>query len=522
MAAFAKAPGVTGHGGPYPVGWATLRVGSLTAGVMAEGRESARAAIDQPKLIRGSWVRPDGVVFERSFADAVGVRVGQRVTLDGRAFRVAGIAVTAANAPYPNADFATTGTPFPSNECGMVWVSAATARSFASRVLPLSYMLDIRLADPARAAAFAQAHAAGRFGVLALASWQQIAQVDANLVRNAQRALLVGTCLLSLLAIASVAVLVGGRMAEQTRRVGLLKAVGGTPSLVAVVLLAENLLLALVAAAAGVAVGWLAAPLLTSSGAGLVGTPGAPSLTVATVGWVTVLAVAVAMLATFVPAVRAARVSTVRALADAARPPRRQRLLVGLSRQLPLPLLLGLRLVARRPRRSVLSGASVLVTSMTIVAVLSVHANAAQHQVAGLSALVNPRYQRIDQVLLVLTVTLATLAAVNAVFITQATAADARHSSALARALGATADQIAAALSLAQLIPALPAVLLGIPAGIALVKAVSHGGSTTVPPAWWLVAMVAGTLFALAVLTVIPARASSRRSVAEVLQSESA
>jgi putative ABC transport system permease protein len=159
---------------------------------------------------------------------------------------------------------------------------------------------------------------------------------------------------------------------------------------------------------------------------------------------------------------------------------------------------------------------------MTIVAVLSVHANAAQQHVAGLSALANPRYQRIDQVLLVLTVTLATLAAVNAVFITQATAADARHSSALARALGATTDQIAGALSLAQLIPALPAVLLGIPAGIALVKAVSHGGSTTVPPAWWLVAMVAGTLFALAVLTVIPARASSRRSVAEVLQSESA
>ena len=70
-------------------------------------------------------------------------------------------------------------------------------------------------------------------------------------------------------------------MAEQTRRVGLLKAVGGTPGLVAAVLLAENLLLALVAAAAGLAAGWLAAPLLTSPGAGLVGAPGAPSLTAA-------------------------------------------------------------------------------------------------------------------------------------------------------------------------------------------------------------------------------------------------
>jgi putative ABC transport system permease protein len=522
MTALADAPGVTGHGGPYPVGWATLRAGGLAAGVMAEGRQRTPSAIDQPKLIQGRWITGGGVVVERSFADALGVRVGEQVTLDGRPFRVTGIAVTAANAPYPNADLATAGTPFPTSECGMVWVSEASARSFATRVLPLSYVLNLRLADPARAAAFAQGRAAGRFGVLALTPWQQISQHDAKLVENAQRVLLVGTWLLSLLAVASVAVLVGGRMAEQTRRVGLLKAVGGTPGLVAAVLLAENLLLALAAAAAGLALGWLAAPLLTSSGAGLVGTPGAPSLSLGAVGWVVAVAVAVALLATFVPAVRAARTSTVKALADAARPPRRHRLLVGLSRRLPLPLLLGVRLTARRPRRSMLSGASVLVTSMTIVAVLAVHAHAAQQQVSGLSALANPRNQRIDQVLLMLTVTLAVLAAVNAIFITQATAADARHSSALARALGATADQVAAALSLAQLIPALPAVLLGIPAGIGLVKAVSHGGTTTVPPAWWLVAMVAGTLAVLAVLTVIPARASSRRSVADLLQSESA
>ncbi len=123
---------------------------------------------------------------------------------------------------------------------------------------------------------------------------------------------------------------------------------------------------------------------------------------------------------------------------------------------------------------------------------------------------------------LVLTVTLAALAAVNAIVITQATVLEARHTSALARALGATTNQIATALCLAQLIPALPAVLLGIPAGIGLVKPVSHGSATTIPPAWWLAAMVAGTLAALATLTIIPARAGSRRSPAETLQAESA
>ena len=54
-----------------------------------------------------------------------------------------------------------------------------------------------------------------------------------------------------------MAVLVGGRLAEGTRRVGLLKATGGTPGLVAATFLAENLFLALVAALVGLLAGWV-------------------------------------------------------------------------------------------------------------------------------------------------------------------------------------------------------------------------------------------------------------------------
>ena len=61
----------------------------------------------------------------------------------------------------------------------------------------------------------------------------------------------------------------------------------------------------------------LAAPLLTSPGAALVGTPGAPSLTAPVAGLVLAVALAVALAATLVPAIRAARGSTVGALADA-------------------------------------------------------------------------------------------------------------------------------------------------------------------------------------------------------------
>ena len=526
MSALTRATGVTGHSGPYPVGWATLRAGRLSAGVIAEGRGSGRAAVDKPKLTEGSWVSPDGVVVERSFAQALGARVGERVTLNGRPFRIAGIAVTAATAPYPAADYALNGTPFPSNECGMIWVTDTTARSFATRLLPLSYVLNLRLTSPAAAPDFGRAHSTGQYQNLMVLPWQQIAQQDNNLILNEQRVLLVGSWLLGVLAVASVAVIVGGQLSEQTRRVGLLKAVGATPGLVAVVLLAENLLLAIMAAVAGLGLGRLAAPLLTSPSSGLVGTPGAPSLTLVTAGWVAVVAVAVAMLATFVPAVCAAHSSTIGALADAARAPRRRRLLVAASRRLPVALLLGLRLVARRPRRSILSGVTVAITATTIVAVLSVHAHQAQVDAGNggsraLSSLANPRYERIDQVLLVLSVMLVVLAAVNALFITQVTAVDARHSGGLVRALGATNKQFAAALSAAQLIPAIPGVLVGIPAGIGLVGAVAHGGTTTVPPAWWLAVMAVCVLVALAALVAIPARAAARRPPAEILAAES-
>ena len=171
-------------------------------------------------------------------------------------------------------------------------------------------MLNLKLADPAAAHAFANA-ARRRATRRTWPSWQQISSQDASWCCDEQQVLVAGSWLLGLLAVASVAVLVGGRMAEQTRRVGLLKAVGGTPGLVAAVLLAEHLVLALLAAAAGLAAGWLAAPLLTSPGAGLIGAAGAPSLTAVTVGVVAAVALAVALLATLVPAVRAARTSTV-------------------------------------------------------------------------------------------------------------------------------------------------------------------------------------------------------------------
>ena len=534
------AVGVTDHSGPYPVIAAKLQAASKTSDVQAVGRDPAAVSVDQPKVIQGSWVSDGGVVVEAAFAKAFDLGIGDPVTLTGRSFKIVGEAVTAAMAPYPGSSCyvepgclhgAVADDKVPAGVLrnpGLVWLTQADVRSLGSDPAALSYVLNLKLADPAQASAFAATNidtsvsADGR--PLAIQSWPEILNEATELARDSQILLLIGAWLLGLLAVASLSVLVGGRMADQTRRVGLLKAVGGTPSLVAAVLLAEYLLVAVVAAAAGLAIGTLTAPLLTESSSGLVGSAGTPSLTWSTVVLVTAVALGVAVLATAVPAVRGARTSTVSALADAARPPRRTGWLIALSTRLPVPLLLALQVAARRPRRVVLAVVSIAVTVSGIYVLLVLNTYlGTQPLIGGYS---EAQVEVLRHVLLLWTVILLTLAAVNAIVITWATVLDNRHASALARALGATPQDVTVALAAAQVLPALIGAVLGVfPGGFGLFAAIMTitGGDrdrATLPSPWQLLAVVLATVLATAILTAVPARLGGRRPVAETLKAE--
>jgi putative ABC transport system permease protein len=525
--ALAHASGVVAHSGPYPVAWPVLHANGITAEVMAEGRDQAPARVDQPKILMGTWVRPGGVVLERAFAVALGVGVGDHVTLNGQRLPVIGIGVTAAVPVFSQVCFyggcsGPSGQPR-SFDTGLAWVTRGTARSLASPGNPLTYYLNLRLKDPATAPAFAAHHQppAG-LGPLPLTPWQSLRSAAATLITQEHQILVPASWLLGLLAVASVAVVSGGRMAEQERRVGLLKAAGGTPPLVAAVLLAEHLAIAVVAAAAGLAAGWLAAPLLTSPGASLVGNPGTPTLTWIDIAVVAAAAVVVAGTSTLIPALRAARVSTVSALAESTRPPRRRQYLIKASARFPVPMLLGLRLMARRPRRFLLSSASFAVTATTIVAVLIYHStiHADTKRSGPFAGAPDPGNGRVSDVLLVVTIVLIILVAATTIFTTWATVLDARHFTATVRALGGTARQTMTGLIAAQLIPAFAGALLGIPAGAALYTAVQNGGPSSGPPASGLLAMIVAMLVVVAGLTAIAVRFSDQTSVAGILQAD--
>lgn len=71
----------------------------------------------------------------------------------------------------------------------------------------------------------------------------------------------------------------------------------------------------------------------------------------------------------------------------------------------------------------------------------------------------------------------------------------------------------------AQLLPALVAACLGIPLGLGLYRLADHEGDFNLPMLW-LLAVIPGTLIAVAAFTAIPARIGAHRPIADVLRSE--
>ncbi|GLY70978.1 ABC transporter permease [Amycolatopsis taiwanensis] len=511
------APGVVAHGGPYPVIEATSTAHGRAVGTMVLGRAVVPASIDRPLVTTGSWIQPDGVVVERGFAEAIEVRVGDRITVAGKEFPVVGVAVTAANAVYPQGLLTGGGGPT-EHGAGLVWLTEDDVRSLPSPQTSAYYLMDLRLADPTATEEFIDYFRNPAFPVNFF-TWQDLADTDSGLLRSTQPALVVGGWLLAALAVCCVAGLMAGRAAGQVRRIGLLKAVGAGPGLVAAVVLAEYVVLALAADGLGLLIGWLMAPALSDPSSGMVDS--ALPLTPGTIVGVAFAALTVAIVATLGPALRAANTTTVHALAGGAHPPLHRAARTPASLRLPTSLLLGLRLIARRPRHAVLTAAGMATTSVTITALLTLSAQPRHGYDLGPSTLTNLRDQANSRVLLAVTFAMIALAVVNTVVITWSTAQDARRSLAVARTLGATPAQVTGALCVAQLLPALPGALIGVPIGVALSWIFSIG-TMTLPSVWWLLAAALATLLGVTVFTAAPARIEASRPVVDILNAETA
>ncbi|WP_329047210.1 hypothetical protein OG738_33875 [Amycolatopsis sp. NBC_01488] len=505
----AAAPGVAAQSDPVFAFDATVGLHGRTAHSSIEGRDSAPSTVDRPLVTDGSWVRPGGAVIERGFADVFGVHVGDRVTIEERAYPVVGIAISAATPVYPWSDWAQG--PGPSDRGGRIWLTTDDARAAAGDA-EFVHLIHLKLTDPDapvdwRDTVFAPDNRGG--GWVNTHTWQTVLQTDRNMIKDTQPTLVVGGWLLAAAAIVTLAALAAVRAGRDNRRAGLLKAVGAGPR---TVLLAQYLLPTVVATALGLTAGTLAAPGLANPSAGLLVGTGPP--TTGTVVAVVLLAALVVLAGTLGPVLRAARTSTVHALAEPAHLATRRPRLTAHTAYLPASLLVGVRLLARRPGRAALTAIGTAAISVTVSALLAFRTSVAHGtgQADPAMAAVNTR---IGQVALGVTFALTALSALNTVFVGWSSAVQARRALAVTRTLGATPGQVVMALCTAQLVPASLAVLAGIPGGTALYGFFNPKFAAPPPSSQLLAAL--GVLLAVGVLTALPAWAHTRRPAGRAL-----
>ena len=132
------------------------------------------AAVDQPLVTDGTWIRSGGLVVERSFAQAADLRLGQTITLNGRPFQVVGFAISTAFDGFPG--------------MSLMWGTEAAARSLATISAALTYISNLKLTDasPRAVASFVNANNATNASSPFLTSWTVVAYQDSSFLRSDQ------------------------------------------------------------------------------------------------------------------------------------------------------------------------------------------------------------------------------------------------------------------------------------------------------------------------------------------------
>ncbi|MFJ9634712.1 FtsX-like permease family protein [Streptomyces sp. NPDC101175] len=513
----AHAPGVTAHSGPFFAFDTSIRAHGRTVRSAVVGRGGSPSVVDRPLVTSGTWVRPGGAVVERGLAQALGVHVGDSITLGGRSIAVAGTAISAAIEVYPWSDAAQG--PGASDFGGMVWLTTADAHATAGDA-PVVQLIYLKLSDPAATEAFGRSPAVDAITAGSWVNfhyWQDVLNTDMAMIESTRPALIIGGWLLAVAAVVTLTALATVRALRDNRRAALLKTVGAGPGTVTAVLLAQHLLLTLVAIALGLTAGTLVAPELVDPSAGLLDTVGAPDRR--TVAAAVTLAVVVAVTGAIGPALRAGRASTAGALADSAHLLTRHPRLNAATAHLPTSLLLGIRLFARRPGRAVLASAGTAATTLMVTALLTFHAELDAAPAFKRFGPIEVRTDQTGEVLFAITIALVALSTLNTVLLGWSTAVQARRALTITRTLGATPDQVVTALCVAQLLPAVAGVAAGMPSGLVLYW---FFGAQVTPPASWLLTAALVILLTIGALTALPAWIHARSPVGRVLNTEPA
>jgi putative ABC transport system permease protein len=504
----ATLPGVAERDEPLPSALATVASGGDDLLRLAGLR--ARARVNMPVRTEGAAPPADGVVIERSFGEALGLRVGDTLRLAGRpiALPVVGTAISPSQPRYPR------------SKPGLAWVTRGTLERIEPDRRRWSWTAAVRLTDPAAASAFAASLPRGAGDVHTWQDQRAAALLDAQ---PAQLILTTYTIVLLIVVFAVVAILVGARAAAQHREIGLLKAVGLTPRQITAMFAIESAALGLIATIIGFTAGALLAPLLAAPSAEtLLGSPApAPS------AW-HLLAAGGPILVVLLAGVRSStrrstRFGALHAIQSGARTPTPRSRLARTVARVPLPvaLSLGVKDLLAERRRALRLGGAIALTGAAVVFALSMQASLDARPADEPSDVTDELpilVYTLDVVLLAITAT--TLVAVALLSVRERI-----RDYGVLKTIGLTPRQLASSLVGAHAAIALLAALVAIPAGLGLyriVYAIAGGDSADLVLApWWSLALVPiGAPLLVAAVTGLPARLASRIPAADAVRYE--
>jgi putative ABC transport system permease protein len=314
----AAVPQVQSVAGPYRATAATLVQPGQRTRVELQAMTAAVAPDSyHPLRVSGRWLQDTnvtGVVLESTFAQAVHAAVGDKLVLDNvdasvrQPVRVIGLAETSEQGFYPDQ------TP------GVIWVLPALLRRIEPDAAHTEQVIGLRIASTDATGPVVQ-EIVTQFGSSAVGSvstWQQVEQSMAR--RDPLLGLLLALFGLVALGAAVLAIInvTSGRVLVQHAELGMLQALGFTPTQVMVMLTAEHAILTCAGIAAGLIAARLLTPVLLDSVPGV-----SPASAAVPVGWALLIlggTLAAVVLATAVPGWRAGRVWPVTAVR--AMPPR--------------------------------------------------------------------------------------------------------------------------------------------------------------------------------------------------------
>jgi putative ABC transport system permease protein len=390
LAATGSVPGVTASGGPWPImtGAIAHPKGGFVGNQAFSGRPQPDASIDAVTIEAGRWWQATGeVVLDQDSARLLGLGVGDTVELH------AAPTGTQKAAPVPGGSPPGFGPAHALTVVGIAasvstpdvaaWLSPTDLEAIDSGNAPHLQMLY--RVDPSASAAdvgAALARITAGLPPTAVAGTTTYLDVKAGVDQLADLyvPVLLAFSIFALLAAAfTIANVVGGIVLTSYREIGVMKAVGYTPSQVTATLVGQILVPVVAGLGAGVAAGTFASQPIIRQTSMSFGLPADFAVSWPVIAAVLAVGVLMAVVAAIGPAMRAGRLSPATALTRGAAPSRRSdggRLRrAGLRLPAALPIRLGIATGVAQPLRAAMTLGALVVGVAAVTFALGLNAS---------------------------------------------------------------------------------------------------------------------------------------------------